>query len=89
MNQTAYFDLWDIFANELIGSVPLLIVIGAIAILLLGIRSKMPYQVIGILEIIWLGIIVSKTSNVAIWFYVVLVVGLAFYYSISRAFKRG
>lgn len=89
MNQTAFFDLWDIFANELIGSVPLMIVIGAVVILLVGIKSKIPYPVLGMLEIIWFGIIVSKTNILIIWIYIVLIAGAAFYYSVSKAGKRG
>lgn len=91
INQSNFFDLKDIIVNELVGSVMLTVILGLILTWYLSIKAKMPIQVSILLCMLWLvTMFAGYTVNLMIiWIYVVLFVGVFFYYTISRAFKRG
>lgn len=86
VNQNNFFDLWDIFANELIGDATLTIFIGLIVIVMMGLRSKTPYQVIILYVVLWFGAVYSvllSNFNV-VWVFLLLFVGLLFYFRIVK-----
>ena len=86
VNQNNFFDLWDIFANELIGDATLTIFIGLILIVILALKSKTPYQVIILYVVLWFGAVYSVLlSNFnTIWVFLLLFVGLLFYFRIVK-----
>ncbi len=89
VNQDNFFDLWDIFANELIGDVWLFIILGLILIWFLSIKFKMPYQLSVLFGMLWLVIIFAETQIYIIWVFVVLYIGTSFYFMYSRGLRRG
>lgn len=90
MNQSAYFDIGDIFINELVGDINLFIILSLALLWWLAIKNKMPYQAPLLLSILWLsGIFIYNTGLEVIWVFVVLFVGAIFYYQISKILRRG
>jgi len=87
INSDNYFDFWDIFRNELIGSTELFITIGAVIIILGMLKYKAPLEAQIITIILWFSIIFAKTYNILIWSTVLLTVGFIFYYSLRKLFR--
>jgi len=90
MNQANYFDLEQIFINELIGDVTLFIIIGLILIWFSGIKARVPYPVLGLISLIWVSIVYSiATATAEIFFLLgVLAVGFLFYFALSKIANR-
>ncbi len=88
MDLTRYFDFKDIYFNELIGDVWLGVFIGILLILIICIKNRIPANVIILLETIWLGAVFAATNLLIIWAYMVLVVGIIAYYTISKIIQR-
>lgn len=91
MNQTQFFDLHQIWVNELIGDFMIFFIVGLIVLWLLSLKAKIPYHVISILTIVWVGLLYSFYSGemLIFWVLVVLFVSINFYYNISKAISRG
>ena len=91
INQTNVFDIYDVFVNELIGDLWLTILLGLILVLFISIKAKMPIQATILLSILWLVIMVAGVSvNLeVIWVFILYFAATFFYYTISKAFKRG
>ncbi len=89
INETNVFDIYDVVVNELVGDVWLTNILGLLVVLFVGIKSKIPYQVSILLGMLWLLIMFAETNILIIFVYVLLFIGTFFYYTISRAFKRG
>lgn len=88
VNQANYLDLWDVFANELVGDPMLFIILSLIAVWYFSIKSKMPYQIPILLSLLLLAIFFAQLPQMLIiWVFVVLTVGLMFYYAISKAMR--
>ena len=87
INSTNYFDLYDVFVNELIGDVMLSIIIFLVVIWILSIKAKMPYQLSILFGILLLSIFFAETYILIIWVFVVLAVGLMFYYAINKMMR--
>ena len=87
MNASNYFDLYDVFVYELIGDVMLSIIIFLVLIWVLSIKAKMPYQLSILFGLLLLAIFFAETNILIIWVFVVLVVGLMFYYAITKLMK--
>ena len=85
------FDIYNIVVNELVGDIWLTVLLGLFLTIFVAIKLKMPMQVGLILGVLWLIIMFAGASInlLIIWVYVVLFAGTFFYYSLSRAFKRG
>lgn len=86
-NMTNFFDLYDVFVNELIGDVLLTIIIFLILIWVLSVKSKMPLELSILFGMLLLAIFYAETNIIIIWVFIVLMVGLMFYYVIDKAFK--
>ena len=84
-----YLDVWNIFAFEIVGGVQLVMILGLIAIAFFSAKNAIPYQTSVTFLILWVAIIGILTSNVSLWTLAVLVVGLLFYWVMSRMFRRG
>ena len=87
INQSNFFDLYDIFVNELIGDVILAIIVSLIVIWFLTIKARMPFQLSILFGILLLAIFFAETNILIIWVFIVLSVGTMFYYLMSKAFK--
>lgn len=87
ITQDNYFDLWNIFVNELVGNIWLAIILGIILIVYLAAKSNIPYQVTVLFLFIWGGIIYSATLLNEIWAFMLLIAGLLFYFGISLRFR--
>jgi len=84
-----FLDLWDIFVNELVGSVILFIMLGFVAILFIGIRYfRMPFSSTFVLAILFVAICLSVHYIAFGWAYILLTVSLLFYFSFYK-FIRG
>jgi len=88
INQTNIFDLQDVIFNELVGDVMLTVILGLIVVLLLSIKSKVPYQVSVLLGLLWLMMVFAgNMSLMIIWVFTVLIVGAIAYWFISKAMQ--
>ena len=85
------FDIYNIVVNELVGDIWLTVILGLFLTMFVAIKLKMPMQIGLMLSVLWLIIMFAgaSTNLLIIWVYVVLFAGTFFYYSLSRAFKRG
>jgi|TARA_Y100000310_G_scaffold342241_1_gene444516 hypothetical protein len=88
LNASNYLDLYDVFVNELIGDIWLFVILGMILIALVCIWKRIPFEVITVLEVVFLAIIFAETLIVSLWAFTVLFVGALFYYHYSRIAKR-
>ena len=90
INETNIFDLQDIIFNELVGDVMLTVILGLIVVLLLSIKSKVPYQVSVLLGLLWLMMaFAGNMSLMIIWVFIVLFIGTLYYYGIAKIIRRG
>lgn len=87
VNQNNFFDLYDIFVNELVGDVMLFVIVALIIIWYLSIKAKMPYQLAILFGLLLLTILFAKTNILIIWVFIVLIVGLMFYYMINKVMR--
>jgi len=87
IDQTNYLDLWNI-SNELIGAVWLTIAFGALLIFFICIKNRIPYKVMSLFMILYGGIIYASTFLDLIWVFVLIVVGLIFYYQILKVLRN-
>lgn len=87
LDQTQYFDLYQVVVNEIIGDVLLAVIIGLVVIVFLSIKKKMPYELSILFAMLWLVVIFSETNLIIIWTFVVLGVGLMFYFAVSKAIE--
>lgn len=83
-----YFDVWDIFRNEIVGDTTLFIVLALILVIYYGLKYKMPYQVLLLLSLLLLSIMFEETRNIGMWAFILLIVGGIFYYTLSKVMNR-
>lgn len=79
------FDFWGIISNEVIGDLWLTIFLFIIAIIYATVLMKMPTEVQILFIILILAALFSQTLLLIIWVFVVMVVGLIFYWFLARA----
>ena len=89
INQSNFFDLYDVFVNELVGDVWLSIILGLIVIWYLTIRLRMPYQLTVLFGLLYLAIFFAETKIILIWVFIVLFIGTMFYYGVSKTMRKG
>ena len=91
LNATNYFDFYDIFVNELIGDIWLFILLGLIIIWFLTLKMNLPYQLLLLLGVLWIGIVFSTVFDTLIlfWVFAILGIGVLWYYAINRSIRRG
>ena len=83
-----FLDFWDIFANELVGSVPLFIMIGFVATIYIGIRYfRMPFSSTFIMGILFVAICMSAQYIQFGWAWILVIVGLLFFGALYRFIK--
>jgi hypothetical protein len=83
-----YFDVYDIFVNQIFGSLNLFIIVLLVVIWFLIAKFNLPVEIGVLLTILFLSVIIIQTFNVLIWVFVVLIVGLIFFTQISKIFER-
>jgi len=91
MQSSEFFNLWDVFRNELIGSTWLFIFLGFIVICYVGVRYfKLPFSATVVLGVLFLAIVgASETTGVpALWGLIVLGVGIFWAVIFHRWFFR-
>ncbi len=83
-----FLDLWDIWVNELIGSVWLFVFLGIVVISYLSIKVKFSLEVTIVLNVIFLMIVFSKATGLSIlWVFILLGVGSLFYYFYQKTIR--
>ena len=87
MNPSNYLDIGQIFIYELIGDVWLFAFIVLGIIFYTAIKVRLPLPVIVLLGILFLSILVAKVYLEIIWVFVVLGVGITFYYFVQKVFR--
>lgn len=83
-----YFDLYQVFVNEVIGDYWLAIILGFIIITFYCIKSKMPFELATMLCLLFSIVMFEGTGQVIIWVYTVLAIGTIFYYNIAKAVDK-
>lgn len=85
-----FLDIWDIWVNELIGSVWLFIFLGIAVISFLSIKAKFSMEVTIILNVLFLMIVFAKATGLSVlWVFILLGVGGFFYYVYQKAIRHG
>ena len=89
MNMSNYFDLEEIWVNELVGDVWLFVFVGIVMIWLVCIKSKTPFQIPMLLTVVWAAICFSIATNqlLILWFMAILIIGFMFYYNMSKILR--
>ena len=88
INESNFLDLHDIFINELVGDVVLAIIISLVLVWFLSIKVKMPFELSILFGLLLLSIFFAQyTSLITIWVFVVLIIGLMFYYAINKIMR--
>lgn len=82
-----YLDFYDVFVNELIGDVMLTIIIALVLVWFLSIKNKIPFELSILFGLLILAIFYAGTGYRTIWVFVVLAVGLLYYYAVNKAMK--
>ena len=88
INQENYLDFKSIFINEISGSVVLFILLGELLLLYVCYKCQVKWQAQMLLSIIWFSIIMEFSRLYAIWAFMLLLIGVGFYYWLSGFFKR-
>ena len=89
-NVNNYLDLWDIFVNELIGSVWLFIFLGIIVISFLSIKAKFSMEVTIIMNVLFLAIVFTKATGLSVlWTFILLGTGVLFFYVYQKLIRHG
>ena len=83
-----YFDLYQVFVNEVIGDAWLAIIIGFILITFFCVKSKMAFELATMLCLLFSIIMFEGTGLMIIWVYTVLAIGTIFYYNIAKAVDK-
>ena len=91
MNQTLFFDLEDIWVNELVGDIWLFFFLGVIIVWFVSLKANIPHEVAVILTAFWAAICfaIAMEAMLIVWILVVAGIGFMFYYNVSKALKRG
>ena len=90
MNELTFFDLKTLYFSELIGDTWLGIAIGCIIISFIAIKNKIPYEILIMLNILWILIIYATINGFTLlWILIVLLAGFYLYYQISKTIRRG
>ena len=87
-NANNYFDIWNILTFEIVGSANLMMILGLLAIAFFATKTMMPFQTGITSMLLWTAIVSILTANIGLWTLVVFIVGLLFYWIMSRMFRR-
>ncbi len=84
-----FLDIWDIFVNELIGSVWLFIFLGIVVISYISVKAKLSMEITILLNILFLTIIFARSNLIILWAFILLGGGFMFYYFYQKAISEG
>lgn len=87
MNINNFLDIWDIWVNELVGSVWLFVILGLVFIVYLSAKFKFSVEVSMMVACLFLIIVFIKSSLVILWVFVLLGVGALFYYIYQKTIR--
>ncbi|KKN76069.1 hypothetical protein LCGC14_0374590 [marine sediment metagenome] len=88
VTQNNFFDLWDIFVNELIGDVWLTIFIGLIVIFVLAIKFKMSFELTSSFGLLWIMVAFASTFMEILWVLAILASSAFFFYNATKALNE-
>ncbi len=88
VTQNNFFDLWDIFVNELIGDVWLTIFIGLIVIFVLSIKFKMPFELTSSFGLLWIMVAFATTFMEILWVLAILTSSGFFFYQLIKTINE-
>jgi len=78
------FDFWCWTSNEIIGDVWLAVFVYALVLMYCVVKLKMPKELQMMFLILLFAALFSKTLLLIIWVFLVLTVGVIFYWGISK-----
>lgn len=87
--ETDYFDIWNIFSNEIVGSILLSIIIAFILVYFFSAKFRFPFQIAIMMGILLGAVLYALTLEPIIWVIVLLVVGTLFYFMVSSKIRKG
>jgi hypothetical protein len=83
---STYFDIWPIFANEIVGDTVLFLIIVILGIFILSSKFKIPYQVSILISLLFGLIAYAETGMQILLVFVILIIGVMFYYRLYKKF---
>jgi len=89
VNSSAYFAVWDIYHNDIIGDTWLAIIVGLIIVFYVLSKYNFTFQASILIGMLYLGVIYAIVLNPLIWVIDVLLAGTIFYYAISSKLRSG
>ena len=89
MNIDNFLDIWDIWVNELVGSVWLFIFLGIVVISYLSVKAKLSTEVTILLNVLFITIIFARSNLVILWAFILLGGGGMFYYFYQKTIRQG
>lgn len=89
MNMSNYFDLKEVWVNELIGDTWVFLFVGLIMIWIISAKAKIPFQISGLLSIIWISLCftISYSEFSILWALAIIAAGFMFYYGVAKLLK--
>ena len=84
-----YFDLWDLYAFELTGTVWLALIVGLFITFYFCSKINLPFQMTLLISTLWLSVVAAITLHIFIWALVVLEVGVLYYWIVTSKLRRG
>lgn len=88
IDESNYLDIWNLLANELIGSAVLTFFLGIVVIMILGAYKGWDFKVSGIFCILWASAVYAGSGLQWLWAYVVFFIGFIFYYKYGQMIQR-
>jgi len=89
IDSTNYLDIGNLFFNEVIGDVMLGLIVGLLLTIIYAAKFKVQGEVTLALCLIWIAACFSYSySLILFWMMIVLFVGAAFYFALSKTLER-
>ena len=85
--QNEFFDLYQVFVNEVVGDPWLAVLLGLIILAYATIKYKMPFQLSILFSMLFLAVMFEGTNFAVLWVFVVLAAATQFYFSIAKALE--
>jgi len=89
VNPDNYFDLYDFFVNELIGSQTLAIIVSFLLLYWFTSKFNINFQTTVLLSLVLLVGLALMFSNQLLWLLAGIIAGALFFYMISTLIRRG
>ena len=89
IDATNYLDIGNLYFNEIVGDVMLGLIIGLMVTIIYAAKFKIQGEITLALCMIWIAACFSYSySLILFWMFVVLFVGCAFYFALSKTLER-